>query len=222
MELVLKNDDSSLIQQFEEISSKLFDFHHRNKLHYIKLGTAVRDRFTSLDNVGQLGILSRMKFNLKIYMELEASDFDLLEDKRASWYVINQLGVRPPSDLYSKLEDGDYVEIYDQQGIQVFRNLEFCNLTSYSLEQIISYSWDELYDRKTYIFDQIYKSFTLAFSGALNTFEPEVDEHIVTERLLNRSEQFKVKMKMFSPLLDKNNKAKYLFASSKITRVLGN
>lgn len=61
------------------------------------------------------------------------------------------------SEFESKIKDRDVIEAYDLTGNQIFRNLELFRYTSYSLVEIISRHWSELYLRPRLIDEMIMK-----------------------------------------------------------------
>src|ERR1019366_3529814 len=109
----------------------------------------------------------------------------------------------PSSELLDEIHDGDYVEIYDSSGVQVFANFEFCAMITYSIEEVTCRHWTELYERDEKHTSQIMAEFTKAFTTATGPFTPNIDVHITKERE-NPTNSAHVTMKKFAPLFNKN------------------
>lgn len=90
-------------------------------------------------------------YYLNLYLKLIQSSFDREteedNDSALLWDAFLGLGLRQPSDLFNVLEDDDKIEIYDLNGVQIWRNFNVMRICSYTLEEIYSFSWEERYDR---------------------------------------------------------------------------
>src|ERR1700722_3532445 len=65
------------------------------------------------------------------------------------------LNLEPYDDIYSFLEKGDVVEIYDKNFLQLYRNWEFVNLCSYTYLDLATRPFFELFDRSPQITNAI-------------------------------------------------------------------
>ncbi|MCB9083565.1 MAG: hypothetical protein H6624_04440 [Bdellovibrionaceae bacterium] len=68
---------------------------------------------------------------------------------------IRSKGLVMPGDLESYIRDGDIIEVYDGQGIQQYRSFNFFELCTYSLDEVFTHDWMELYERNEFITRQI-------------------------------------------------------------------
>lgn len=136
------------------------------------------------------------------------------------WYAIRRLGVRPPSELFSIIAPDEFVEIYDVNGIQVFRNFQACRLLSYSLHQLLLKSWERLYERPESARSQIAHEFARVFREGNLIPSPAIDIHLGQEIESERRRRFQVEMKYFSPLYShKGRSVQYMLGGSTVTLV---
>lgn len=75
----------------------------------------------------------------------------LADDRSFLWRMFRKLGVHPVSTLLSEIEDNDVIEIYNADFIQVFRNLKFFTLCSYTLDDLLCRPFWELFRREARI-----------------------------------------------------------------------
>lgn len=179
----------------------------------------VREHFLGLSEKVREKFLTNYTFFKAVCSSAASQGFNLIDEKRLVWLTFSKLGVRPSSELFNLINDDDYIEIYDCEGIQVFRSFEFCRLVSYSLEEVLLHSWEHLYYRESKIKTQITSAVTQLFSEAVINENLGIDTHVCEERISGDRRRFKVEMKYFAPLLGAHQKVDYLLAGSKITRV---
>jgi PAS domain-containing protein len=158
----------------------------------------------------------RIRFFYDVCAQAHASS-GALEEKQLLWSCMTRLGVRPPSDLFERIDPTDYVEIYDAQGIQVFRNFEFCRLITYTLDEILTYGWDELYERSQDLTSTIFGEVARMFGSKATVADLAIPTHTCAEKLSGSGRSFEVKMKFFAPLF-KGSDPVYLLAASTIER----
>lgn len=89
-------------------------------------------------------------------------------------------------DIYSKIEKGDIVEIHTMEGNQIYRNLEMFKVCSFSLLELISYPWTDLYLRSQKVVDcMLTQSIEVMTNPSLGTVLCRYPHHIVTEKAEN-------------------------------------
>ena len=76
-----------------------------------------------------------------------------------------------PNDFYDTIEGEDIIEVYDTSFIQVFRNVKFMEVCSYTVIDILMYEWPDLYDRSQKVTEgllhSIEKTLDPEFSGVM-------------------------------------------------------
>ena len=141
-------------------------------------------------------------------------------DQSLVWYMLRRMGLRPPSNLFELIGPDDYVEIYDRSGIQVFRNLKFCLLISYSIHEILMHPWNKLYARSKESSQQIAIAFEEIFKQKRILTNLGVDPHLAWQTAHGTKRVFHVDMKYFAPLYSSNRSVDYMLAGSVIKILL--
>lgn len=105
-------------------------------------------------------------------------------------------------NVFSAIADGDVVEIYDAEGKQIYRNLMFCKLSSYSLLDVAVNTWQELYERPVSSLEGIYGRVVEQLTTKVMTTPYNIEKHILKERFIysRRQKIFMMDMKYISPL----------------------
>lgn len=94
----------------------------------------------------RLAIQQAMSYSESLDMVVREG-WSLNDEKRALWSALRFFGFRPNSDVFSFIKDGDSVELYNSEHIQLWRNLGFMKICSYSLEEMFCFPWGERYIR---------------------------------------------------------------------------
>lgn len=105
--------------------------------------------FPSLEAPAQIQILTGLEAQNQL---LSAS---LTEESRSlrapshslAWAALKILGLRPPDDAFATILDTHIVEIYNTNFTQVFRSFNFFNFVSYSLDELMTHHFSDLYTR---------------------------------------------------------------------------
>ena len=159
----------------------------------------------------------RLKFFYDVCVHA-AGDSNAVDGKRLLWSAIQMLGVRPTSDLMDRIRPGDFIEIYDRNNIQVFRDFEFCRLITYTLDQVLTHTWDELYERTADLNAKIFAAVERLFTEAQTITDLGIPTHVCNERMSGSGRSYEVTMKFFSPLFE-GRELRYLLAVSSIARL---
>jgi len=117
----------------------------------------------------QRNVYDQISNYFSILEEASKHGINLQNDKQLAWYAVKKLQLIPPAGFLDTVDPEDYIEIYNASGIQIFRNLEFYRLVSYSVAEITFYPWDMLYHRDETILKQIVEQgFAKGFVAALH------------------------------------------------------
>lgn len=128
------------------------------------------------------GIIYLQQFS-KVLTEMSAASLDPWNNKSLLWTTIKVLKLKPKIESLIELIEGEEImEIYDLNGIQIFRNLRFLELCNYPIEMILTRPWHELYARSPSIKKQILVDCILS-ALSLKGFSPQaqVPNHIASE-----------------------------------------
>src|SRR5579871_3186205 len=103
-------------------------------------------RFETFAPGRQKQVIENFRRYLNVCVSSVDKNIEPLDERHSLvWYAIGEFGLRPPGDLFSHLQGPDLVEIYDLNHVQMFRTLNMFHCLSYSIEELITYEWPELY-----------------------------------------------------------------------------
>lgn len=170
-------------------------------------GMRVRPFVDGLPHFGRLSVDKQMDIikNLKFYLELceeqMAEGQSLRDNLSFTWKALGKLGLTPKSDLFSLVKDDDILEIYNSESRQLYRNLRYYDFCSYSIEELYSLEWWNLFSRDGDITLKLFEESHKIFNGEVDThIFSETREHVVSE--LNSVDRLsnKYRAKLLSPL----------------------
>ena len=205
--------------EVETLSGRYISLLRQNGVEIQSEPERVREAFATLTPQEQDSYLKRLDFAYHCASVSVAENTNLMRDKRFVWRTLLELKARPPMDLLEHIQENDYVEIYDFNGIQHFANFEFCRLISYTLEETLLYPWHVLYQRDEAVAEKIFAAVDQCAKREKGPFKPDIPLHECHELKSGTGRIFQVEMKMFSPILDQTGQKGFLLATSKIQRL---
>jgi PAS domain-containing protein len=169
--------------------------------------------FAALPERKQRGVLAhfhRYVTVAEITLELGST---LSEDRHFLWQMFRQLGVHPAANLLDRVaRTGDeVVEIYDANFVQIYRNLRFFRHCSYSLDELLSVPFWQLFARDPRITGRILAIATEYFSGKRrDVFEWDLGRHTVEEIYGPKRYSSVVDQRLVAPLFDAHGRVEAL------------
>lgn len=122
-----------------------------------------------------------------------------------AWSALRALRLKPASDLFSHIHEGDVIEIYDASNVQIFRSFNFFSCLSYTLDQVTSHQWWDLYDRDENVTNLMRKTVTLAFEQAnRHVFVEPFPKHLVVEKFSPRQKRAEINTRAVGLLFKEN------------------
>lgn len=143
----VKRTDSSFNLEFKKISTeiaeiaksvniKIYPYHDPKLIYFSKLELAQRKL-----------ILQQLEIYLQICKKIVAELGTNFDFGQSIWIALKEFGFTPSSDLFQYLKNDRIIEIHNLDGQQVYRNLYFFKFCSYTLEELYSIPWVELFSR---------------------------------------------------------------------------
>ena len=176
--------------------------------------------FMGLSRQRRRAIIEQLRGYTAILSAASKDGISLIGEKRLAWFAMRLLKLVPPSGFLDLIKDGDYFEIYNADGLQIFRNLEFYKLISYTIAEIAVYRWDQLYSRAAYCHRQIVEQcFEKGFSGDKTPYKLNIDDHETCEAMSKEARMFYIWPGWLVPLSDQNRRVVAFFATSKRKRL---
>ncbi len=209
-------DDEKLRVNFIQLATNLAQLLHSLGL---KTQAGLKDfpYFSALNSFEKATAVERLQFYYNLCMEQQIEGQSLRDSKKFTWRALVKLGLIPESDFLDRLENDDIIEIYNQDHVQLFRNLEFFDICSYSIEELYCIQWWKLFRREPAISETILNMCTDLYlkkypSGLVNP----LPIHWVEECLSRSRYCMDLQLKFLGPLLT-NKKVSALICIERAT-----
>ncbi|MEK6774203.1 MAG: hypothetical protein AABY64_09695 [Bdellovibrionota bacterium] len=150
---LLNSDDINLIEDFKTTLDKISSILNSLGVSATSYHTSYLKDYSKLSSHQKKSALRDSQKYLECLTASELvepatdDDRDTPDLGQSLWFALRHFGLRPTSDLFELLSMNDAVEIYNAEGIQVWRNLKFMEVCSYTLEEIFCYTWQDRYTR---------------------------------------------------------------------------
>lgn len=172
---------SSLVKKFASVAVMLSEVLCRNgaQIEPFKDGLP---HFRALPISKQQEILHQLKFYYELCLEQISEGQSLKDNHTFTWRAFRKLGLKPTSDLFSFIKDGDLIELYDRDNRQLYRNFAYYDYCSYSLEELYSLEWWRLFERDPLISEQIMNEGIQVLSSTEHkSIASKTPQHVVRE-----------------------------------------
>ncbi|MBX3018458.1 MAG: hypothetical protein KF767_11245 [Bdellovibrionaceae bacterium] len=117
-------------------------------------------------------------------------------------------------DFCDYFEEDDIIEVYSEQGVQLYRSWSCYRHCSYSVLELKLYDWDTLYQRPSWVAKTLWDMMPRLFEPGQKTIAYNIPEYVMTERLQKHNRRLLFRMKYASPLLDKSTGRTCAFVST--------
>lgn len=172
-----------------------------------KEGLKTESHLEGLPHFSQLGLeekqtaIDRVKFYHDLCFDHVSEGQSLRDSKRLTWRALVKLGLSPGSNLLDRIESDDVIEVYNPDQVQIFRNLEFFDICSYTLEELFCIQWWRLFRRDEAVSGSIIKLVEDLYQrkypdGAASP----LPQHTVVECLSREKTNINFFMKFIGPL----------------------
>lgn len=139
--------------------------------------------FSTLSDDKKKYAIASLSQYLKICSAFKAYDKQA-DPKTLIWFAIRQFGFRPTSDLFSYIDSEHVIEIHDLGGVQIFRNFEFYRYCSYSMEELYTLPWTDLFSHEPYSHQKLIEKAIYLLSGDVkNVIKFDLPTHRIQEKM---------------------------------------
>ncbi len=150
----------------------LLNLSFSNCLKKFKIGSrackseaVLMDQFLSLDDQTQMGLFRRLELSRELLIEIEKESqtpdlWEITVDQEIKFLrrALEAFNLKLSDEsVLDRIKEGDIFEVYNSESIQIYRSWSLFEHTSYSLSDLLIYSWDELYDRPTFVRKYLYE-----------------------------------------------------------------
>lgn len=127
-------------------------------------------------------VRQNIKLSLDVYTGVSNQGLDQSNSVDVTRTALNHLNLFLSEEILQKLSPDDFVEIYSTDGIQIFRTLNLASLMSYSIETILSGSFEDLFEREEKYISMIIRAASKIITQQAEYLEDFCPPHIVAER----------------------------------------
>lgn len=216
--LSLSNDsDTENIEvKFRGMLKEFCEFATKFGYHIEPYRAATWVKFRTLPITSQKDTFEKFCTYYNLCMMAGQSGISFSDDASLAWWALKEFGFRPCSDFFNKLEKDDAIEIYNQEGTQIYRNWSFFRFSGYSMGDLFIYHWNELYSRDQEVVDSLFSHAAKVLSPeSRSTFECSTKRHVMVETISPTQNICDVHFKYISPLFDKSdNTVAFVITSS--------
>jgi hypothetical protein len=136
-------DDSNIIENFFKVIDALVTALAQRGVD-VKARNPARPVFLSLNVQQKVEALKQAQVYLNFVSSVREPIFDARNELRAFEFFF---GVGFSDEVFEAVGADDVIEVYTSENIQVWRNLNFFKICSYSLEELFSENWMDRYVR---------------------------------------------------------------------------
>ncbi len=158
-------------------------------------------RFESAMPALKMRAIAYLDANIEILNECVASGENPKNSAQILWRILKKIKATPEMDIFDKIENGDVVEVYFDDHVQIFRNLEFFNFCSFTVDELLCGKWYNLYKRD---FVTTLKMLRMAFKLLSHRLDKTVawniPEHVFDEVGSEEKLRHKIVLKYASPI----------------------
>lgn len=105
------------------------------------------------------------------------------------------------NEFLDQLTNGELIEIYDLDGIQLYRSWSAFQFCSYSIDQLMTYDWNTLFERPSHVVNYLFSVLPDIFASN-KTLQYTIDEYLIKERFTDNAKAFFYKMNKACAVLD--------------------
>jgi hypothetical protein len=195
------------VAEFKRLTETFSDFAAREGLKVSPYKNSEPSFFGALPAEQQHGVLAHFANYVGVCKETLAGGEPLSQDRLFLWRMFHNMGVHPSSDLMSSILNGDVVEIYNADYVQVFRNLAFFSYCSFTLDELLCRPFWELFRRDPSVQNRLMAVGVAMFQHKITgTQLLDIGPHTVDEIDSPACYHSVIENKIASPLFDAGGK----------------
>lgn len=124
-------------------------------------------------------------------------------------FALSRLNLLGDSSLMSEIREGDVIDIFNSEYVQIYRSYSYFALCNYSLVELSAYPWYELYERSMNLTRQLIEVADKVLSGQVSRVSfDHLPEYTLRERLTDAQATFlqkeKFGIRLVSPVTGEN------------------
>lgn len=172
------------IQQFVQTALEIEAISAKYGVTVLPFHSSKLPVYAALSGEKQREALKHLQGYLCSMQTTESAGAPLDNQERALWFALSALEVVPSSQLFTILKTTDVVEIYDMDNLQIWRNLNFMRICSYTLEEIYCLPWVDRYRRSEEALVELGEKVGKFLAGQTpDLYHAQVSDHRLEETL---------------------------------------
>lgn len=198
---IYKDLSSDFDKKFKQYAELLASFIEAEGIRVKPYSSPRLIHFSRLSNEHKHEVLRLLGIYIDVCIQTIKEKDSLLNTAILTWNMLKAFGFVPLNDVIDKIKNEDVVEFYDNQNVQIFRNIHFFKICSYSVEDLLCRQWWELYWRDEQIARQIFEMGTKIFNGEMKATQSVcLPAHILKELDSPLKYEMQLELKYLSPL----------------------
>lgn len=197
-----KNSAIDMVNEFRALADLFSDLCEKHGITVRPYFGSSLPVFSDLSNVRQQDILGHFRAYVDVAIEIDREGESIANSPLFLLRMLKKLGMQTPMDVFDKLKENSIVEMYDMRNVQVFRNLNFFKVCSYTLEELMSREWWQLYERAPHDTQEIFLYVSRILSKEItSTCDPGIPTHPLKEKESARRYEMNYTCDYLSPLM---------------------
>jgi hypothetical protein len=170
--------------------------------HGFKEGSRSMEVLQGLPEERRKTILQKLEADIAFFEDASRAGIPKYKSVDLLRHFLSKSGWVLADEVYSRLSDGDVIEVYSPTFTQLFRNMRFLEICSYSILDIYMYEWPELYTRPQSITEALIHECmrSLQAKPGENFFGDSVPNHFLEEVFSEERRVFEIEQKFISPI----------------------
>jgi hypothetical protein len=216
---MLPNTQATSIEGLFKLENELNAMALRFNLKLRASPPDIRAHLAGLSGERLAGISHNLEAVLSVFRICASEDIDPWDDREFFKLSMQALRLSFPSDFPDNVGFGDLIEGYDMNRLQIFRNLRFMELSSYSLMQILAHEWPQLFDRADAITERMISYCDQILWTANRTIAFDIPLHFIRELRSKERQVLEVRFKYLSPLFSGPNQPFGILGTCQVKQV---
>ncbi|MGE4130049.1 MAG: hypothetical protein AB7F86_00340 [Bdellovibrionales bacterium] len=176
------NEGISFLDEFVHLSSRVSELANEVGIQITPFRNSNLPHFSRKSEEEKSRVIWDLRNYVTVCEKVQDDGGDLKDPVTVTWMAIKEMGMRPPSDLFSHITADNVIEFHNQDGIQIFRNFHFYQYCSYSLEELYCFPWSTLYSRNEEALNSLLRIFGSFYCGEMKTgVRTGIAPHIIEE-----------------------------------------
>lgn len=141
-----------------------------------------------------------------------------ISDKQFLWRFLSIFRLKTHPDFFGSIDDNTSFEVYNTEGHQTFRSISLMDCCSYTLDELVSIPWFELFSRDQHITDCYLKFQELLAAGTLEhtNLDGIIETHEVSENFGFDKMVLTIKPLYLSPIYDMDDNVVGVISALKV------